>query len=495
MNNKKRNFKTLRYGSATALMVVIFVAILVFVNIFAGYITDRFSLKEDMTEEQLFTVSDEAKEVLAEVDEDVTVYILTKETEAEQDDTIRNAAELIKLYNTETGGHIDLEYLDRHTNQRFYEEHPEAREVEEVAFVVKSDKRYIVLDSYDFYDYAIVNGMKLENKKRYQTEELIVSAILHVTSEEVSGSGFVTSHNETDVSMLKGIFSDNRFEINKAVDLAKPVPEDIKNLVISAPQVDFSETEIKNLETYLSKGGNNLYVFIDGFTPSLPVLERYLAEWGLQFTYEAVYDEEASYYNIEAERQGEGYVMDGSHILATVKDKEIINNTAQGKLQIIAPYMRPIKLLFGEQSYNRTLELLTTANSAMGVVTVSEGDGYSRKINSYGPFTVAAIGERANGKNGMDGVSRIIAFGSATFANAEYFEGVPVAYNENVLSEVVKYANPDTSLLAIEPKVVEADDLLVTKDDIDMLFWILVVIMPIVILASGIVIFILRRRK
>ena len=41
----------------------------------------------------------------------------------------------------------------------------------------------------------------------------------------------------------------------------------------------------------------------------------------------------------------------------------------------------------------------------------------------------------------------------------------------------------------------EADDLLVTKDDIDMLFWILVVIMPTVILASGIVIFILRRRK
>ena len=332
-NKPARNFKTLKYGSTTALMVVIFVLILVLVNIFAGYLTERFSFKKDMTEEQLFTMSDEAKDALNGVkgtlqsqDEDVNIYILSKESSVVNNDVLTNIVEYIGLCNTQTGGRISYEFLDRHTNQEFYNEHPEARDVDDVAIVVKSSKRYLVLDSYDFYDYAQIYDKNndsydtLANKKRYRTEELLVSAILHVTSDKVSNSGFVTNHNETDVTMLKNIFEDNRFAINKAVDLTKEIPEDIKNLVIAAPQTDFSDIEIENLDKYLSKADNNLYVFIDGYRPaSTPTLERYLEEWGLSFAYEAVYDMEKSIYNIAAAQQGAGNSqIDGSHIIATI---------------------------------------------------------------------------------------------------------------------------------------------------------------------------------
>ncbi len=498
MNNtpdkKKKNFKTLKYGGSAVLMIVIFLGILIFVNIFAGYITERFSFKTDMTEEQIFTVSEDAKKALQSVDEDVNIFILTKESDVQNDAVLKNAAELIKMCNTATDGHIKYEFLDRHTNQYFYEEHPEAAEVDEVAIVVKSAKRYMVLDTYDFYDYQIVNGVQLTNKKRYQTEEKLVGAILYVTSDKVSNAGFVVGHNEIEATMLREIFASNSFAINKSIDLTEEVPSDVNNLVIAVPQVDFSELEIKNLDKYLGKGGNNLYVFIDGYVPQLPVLERYLAEWGLEFAYEAVYDGEKSYYNIAAERNGEGKYIDGTHVLVVPKGEDFVDKT-QGELAIIAPYMRPIRRLWEEQSYNRTLEILSTYDSAVGVTTVNSDGSYQQQVSSYGPFTAGAIAEKANGKNGMDGVSRIVAFGSSALADSEYMAAAPRAYNYTFLADVVKYANPDQKLIEVEPKIVINDDLIVYKEDIDMLFWVLVVIMPTVILSLGIVIFIRRRRK
>lgn len=499
---KSRNFKTLKYGSATALMIVIFAGILIFVNIFAGYLTERFSLKKDMTEEKLFSMSDEAKEALAEVSEDVDIYILAKESSVANNDVLTNAVELIGLYNTETGGKISYEFLDRHTNQEFYNEHPEARSVEDVAIVVKSAKRYLVLDTYDFYDYAQVYDKNsgsyttLTNKKRYRTEELLVSSILHVTSDKVSNGGFVTSHNEDSVSMLQGIFEDNRFSINKSVDLTKEVPEDIKNLVIASPKVDFSAIEITNLDKYLSKSDNNLYIFIDGYSTALPNLERYLSEWGLSFAYEAVYDMEKSIYNIEAAKQGAGNSqIDGTHVIVTVPKNDAVDNADQGKLTLLAPYMRPVVSLWKEKSYNRTFSILETFDSAMGVTVTNVDGSYQQAISSYGPFAAGTIAERANGKNGMDGVSRIVAFGSTLLADEEYLSAVPNAYNRNFLTKVVKYANPDTNLFEVEAKIYVADDLNVYRDDINLIYWILVVIMPVAILASGIVIFVRRRRR
>ena len=497
---KKKNFKALKYGGSSALMVVIFLGILIFVNIFAGYMTERFSLKSDMTEEQIYTVSDEAKKALSAVNEDVNIFILTKESAVQGDDVLKNAVELIGMYNTETGGHIDYQFLDRHTNQYFYEEHPEAAEVNETAIVVKSAKRYMVLDTYDFYDYAQLYNQntgtytRLENKKRYQTEEKLVGAILYVTSDKVSNAGFVTGHNELDATMLREIFAANSFAINKGVDLTKEVPSDVNNLVIAVPQVDFSELEMKNLDKYLSKGGNNLYVFIDGYVPQLPVLERYLAEWGLVFSYEAVYDSEKSYYNIAAEKQGEGKYIDGTHVLVVPKGEEFVNES-QGDLAIIAPYMRPIKRLWEEESYNRTLEILSTYDSAVAVTTTVVDGSYQQQVSSYGPFTAGAIAEKALGKNGMEGISRIIAFGSSALADSEYMAAAPRAYNYTFLANVVKYANPDQKLIEVEPKIVVNDDLIVYKEDIDKLFWILVVIMPTAILVMGIVVFVRRRRK
>ena len=493
-NVKKRNFKTLKYGGSTALMIIIFVAILVFVNIFAGYVTDRFSFKKDLTEDQIFSISDTSKKALESVDENVRIYIMSKASVASESSIIKNAIELIERCNTETGGKISYEFVDPHTNPDFYTRYPEIAEIQTNAFIIESDKRYMAVNGNEFA-YIMDN---LTNKTYYETEDKLVSAILHVTSDEVVGAGFVTNHNETEVTMLKDIFTENRFHMEKSVDLSKEVPKDVNNLVIAAPRSDFSEVEIENLDKFLSNADHNVYVFIDPQTTSVPRLERYLSEWGLSFPKEYVFDMDASTYNLSSRQQNPNSqpVYDGTHILLQISNSDIADKSKQGQFGIIAPASRPIERLWNEKSYMRTLSLLKTSDYAYGKSLEKQiTTPYMEDGDSFGPFDIAAIAEKALGSNGQEGISRIVAFGSTHFAVEEYISVAPNTYNKAVLSSVVSYANPDTDLIEIDPKVIQSDDLFVKKDDIDMLFWVLVVIMPTVILGAGIVIFALRRRK
>ncbi|MBE6912004.1 MAG: hypothetical protein E7473_05720 [Ruminococcaceae bacterium] len=493
-NKKPKSLKTLKYGSVTALMIIIFTVILVFANVFAGYVTDRFSFKMDMTEDQVFSIGDKSKEALKDVDEEVRVYIMAKASIVSESSVIKNAVELIERCNTETGGKISYKFIDPHTNPDFYEKYPEISEIQTNAFIFETDKRYVVVNGNEFA-YVMDNAI---NKSYYETEDKLVSAILYVTSDKVVGAGFVTNHNETDVTMLKNIFTENRFHMEKAVDLSTGVPEDVNNLVIASPRSDFSEVEIENLDKFLSKADNNLYVFVDPLTTETPRLERYLSEWGLSFPDEYVFDLDYSTYNLAARAQNPNSqpVYDGTHILLQIANKDVADSSKQGQFGIISPASRPIERLWNEKSYMRTMDLLTTYETAYGKSLLKEiTSPYAEEGDNIGPLTIAAIAEKANGKNGEEGVSRIIAFGSTHFAVEEYISVAPNTYNKAILSSVVSYSNPDTDLIEIDPKVVQSDDLIVKKDDIDMLFWILVVIMPTVILGAGIAIFALRRRK
>ncbi len=472
-----RKFK---YGSISTVFVALFVAVIVLLNILAGFLTDRFSLKLDMTESGLFSLSDDTKELLSSIEDDITIYILATRASMEKNTDMKNTLELIERYGSESSGKIKHEFIDPNKNPAFFEKYEKARGATARALVIESPKRYIVLESDEFAYYMGSN----KNKAYYQGEELLSSAVMYVTSPEVSGSGFITGHGEEKPEALSRIFKGNNFEPTD-VDLMKgDIPEEINNLVISAPLTDFSAEEIASLDKYLKTPDNNLYVLWSLNTPSLPVLERYLAEWGVAFTPYAVFDESSAY-------------TSPLYVVPELFSSDIVDKEEQGQMLIVSPRTRPIDILWQEKSYSRVIPLLTTGKSSYAklisadkpITTLSRESG-----DEKGPFIVGAVSELMIPTDTGAGVSRVISFGSYEIASEE-IESIARAFNTRLLAELLQYANPNTHTMQIMPKVEPSYDLNITQAQSKVLFVVLIFIIPLAILAVGVFVFLRRRNR
>lgn len=458
------NKRKFRYGSASVIFVAIVVALVVVLNIFADFLTDCFSLKADMTEQGIYSLSDKTKEVLREVKTDVKIYILAPQAEMETDESMRQMLETIGRIKTESGGHVDFEYVDTRKNPQFVAKYPKVRNATVRDLVVESSKRYIVLDSDKFTG----TSEQSKNKLFYRTEEDIAAAILYVTAEETVKAGFVTGHNEDIPEALYEHFEYNNFEIDTAVDLFNGVPEGITNLVISAPKFDFEETEIKNLENYISKPGNNLYVFWNYEASELPVFERYLAEWGFEIEAQYVTDKTNSH-------------QDSAYVYAELLETNVIDKNLQGQSVIIAPYLRPIKLVKPQDGYTWTTEIAQTFDtSAVG--------------EQAGPFTAVAIAERSTSSGMSAETSKIVVFGTHVIAERT-IAALPRAFNNTLLARTVDYLNPNTKTLELSPKAEISHDLAVSKGEIRAISVVLIGIIPVIFIALAVFIFIRRKNR
>jgi len=473
------NKRKLQYGSASVMFIVIVIAVVIVLNIFADFLTERFSLKIDMTESGLYSLSDDTKSLLSELKDDVTIYVLSTQAEIENDEDSMQTLETLRRYVSASRGHVSLQFIDPNKNPQFFKKYPKAKNAYRGDIVVEGPERYMVLAASEFTGY----GSK-GNKVYYQTEEKISGAVLYATNDKVASAGFVTGHGEVIPDALLSHFEGNNFEINEGVDLLYPVPEGITNLVIAAPRVDFTEVEIENLENYLATYGNSLHVFWGIETPTLPVIERYLAEWGFAFEPKVVCDETNSY-------------MNQSYVLADLLETNVVDHTLQGQSDIIAPQMRPIKLLFTESGYIYAAELAKTHPTSYAK-PISQDLSISNFAKAAGdeegPFTAVAIAERSADNAEITETSKIFVYGAYGMAFEE-ITAVPRAFNGTLLARLVDYANPNTKTLELSPKIDVSYDLNLTEVGVKALTVILVGVVPLVFIAFGIFIFIKRKNR
>ena len=66
--------KSFRYGSAATAFTCAFIAVVVVFNIIFSALANRYMWYIDMTTESVFSLSEPAKEILSDIDEEVNIY-------------------------------------------------------------------------------------------------------------------------------------------------------------------------------------------------------------------------------------------------------------------------------------------------------------------------------------------------------------------------------------------------------------------------------------
>ena len=278
--------KKFRHGSISVALTVIVIAAVILLNAIFTALSEKYLWYIDMTPEPRFTLSEEAKTLLGQMDTNQEVnIILCDEKFAWEMDTVQLEVLKTALDIEKDFPNVKVTYTDIYTNPSSVKEYKEltGKNITQQSVIITCGTAVRVYNLEDFFaldENGYVSG--------YDGEQVFVSSLLSVTQAFSPMACLTSNHGETWGEGFSKLLGQIGFEV-KTVDLSKEeLPDACRLLVIFNPTRDFLEkdgisdvSEIDKIEKYLSEN-NSMMVFFDKDTPYLQNIEQFLAEWGIE---------------------------------------------------------------------------------------------------------------------------------------------------------------------------------------------------------------------
>jgi len=460
--------KKIKRGVFNSTFVLIGAVIVVVVNILSYQLPEGVK-NIDVTNQKLYTLTEDTYTVLDELDQDVTLYMLSAEDDA--DDII---SKTLKRY-AEASDYITVEYVDPTVSPNFYSTYTDTAPEEDSVIVVSGDYSKVI-DYYDIYEYTVDYTTYTQSISAYDGEGQITSAISYVTSGDMQTVYIIAGHGETE---LDSSFTDALEKLNLSVEdltllTEDAVPDDAAAVIINGPTSDFSEDDAQKIIDYLASGGKALITTSYEATGDMTNFDSVLAEYGMQVSQGIVMESDrSSYYQypfyllpniVSADQTAnvEGYIMivDAQAVTNIDEDSETLTFTSL--------------LESSSSAYLKTdLDTMTTYDK-------EDGD-------EEGTFILGA--NVVDSETGADVtvITSVVAFNDTVDSyvsgqNLELFKGI-----------VSDYSDSETAV-SIDAKEYTYDYLSVNQSFVIASAILLIVCLPIVLIVLGILIW-LRRRK
>lgn len=288
---RSRKFK---HGSLAVVLTVVVIAVVIAFNAALSALANSYLWYFDMTGDNVFTLSDEAKEILAPVTAEVSIIF------AKDEDSLmngKNTNEYMKyIYRTARElenefSNITVKCVDVIEHPAFFEYYynTAATNILSTSVIVDSGGEFRLFTSDAFFvwdeDRTYIWG--------YNGEAKFAAAILQVTSAEVPVICFTEGHGEKspdDTPALKQLCESAGFEV-RTIDLSKEkIEDDVRIIIINDPLYDFAGveagergSEIDSLSAFLDDYGS-VMIFVDSEkAKNLKNLSEMLLEWGVEF--------------------------------------------------------------------------------------------------------------------------------------------------------------------------------------------------------------------
>lgn len=430
----------------------------------------------DITQNQLYSLTDQSKEYLKTLTEDVTIYVLSSEDG--QDTTL---GQTLAIYD-ELSDHVTVEYVDPSVNPRFYTQYTDQTSYN--SLIVVSDKRNKVIDYGDIYvtdySYDYDSGSYSADTTGYDAEGQITSAIGYVLSDDMPKLYLTDGHGEES---LTSTFTDALkkenvdYETLRLMD-CEQIPEDAAALVIYSATSDFSEDDRDKVISYLDRGGKVIY--IAGYAPEeeFPNLSAVLEHMGLSVAEGLVVETDQSC-----------YYRNPFYLLPTIGYSSYTTGL-NGNYYIFAPYVQGIMMADRDDiSFDA---FLTTSNSAYSKTDTGNAQELSKTEDDIdGPFAVgvAAQKETEEGDGGL-----LVAFGCSQIFTDSANNMVSGANRMLFGNTVSAFAQKEVSV-SIPAKSYEVNYLTVSEQDVVLWGILTVVLIPAGCLIAGFVIWFQRRKR
>lgn len=470
------NTKNVKFGAYSAALIAIVIAIILVINMVAGALPDSIN-SVDLTANGLYSISDESREVLNNLEDDVDITVLASKENAEE-----TLTRLLSKYEN-ASDHINVEYVDPTINLTAAEQYSN---LTAGSVIVKSESRERDVDLSDIFvtDYSSYYTSGTMSYS-FDGEGQITSAITYVTSGELPKVYTVVGHGETTLgSEVSSRMEQQNLETEDLNLLASSkIPDDCDCLIINAPQSDYTEEEAKRVLDYLSDGGK--VIVLSAYTES-----------------------ELTNFNTIVEKYGitvnEGIVMEGAnhyyqypiYVIGTLQDSEITSGSV-ASTNVLIPYALGYTL--NDTDNVEFTELMTTSSSAYLKTPDESGTFTTLEKESGdpdGPFTLAVLASASSDQEEENAAGELIAISASSLIEDSVNQSFSLG-NLDLFMNCLSYmcSDEDTTVVSIPSKSMSADYITVPQMQYRLWGAVTVFIIPLAVLIIGLIIWIRRRKK
>lgn len=469
------NKKTLKNGSYSVVLSVIFVVIIVVVNLIVDAFPSTYT-ELDVSDQQLFSIGDQTKDFLKELDKDVTIYQIAQS--GSEDEVV---SKLLQKYE-EASDHIKVEKKDPVVNPKFTSEYTD-EEVSSNSLIVVCGDRSKIVDYNNIYESSMDYTTYSYTTSGFDGEGQITSAISYVTSDNLPVLYTLDGHGEKSLdSTLQEDIEKANIEI-KSLNLLteESVPEDTDCLMINSPSTDISEDERDAIIEYLENGGKAM-IFSDYTEESMDNFDAVLENYGVERVDGIVIEGDAQHYAMQMPY----------YLLPDVSSAEAVSDFSSQGYFVLAPYAQGIRQLDNVRDTLTIESLLTTSDEAYSKTDLNTETLEKTDEDIDGPFD---IGVSITEKVDDDKTTQIVYYSTANLMDSQINQMV-AGGNEQMITESLNWmcSTDEASTISIPSKSLEVSYLTVTA--YDAAYWKICVmgLIPGVFLVVGFVVW-LKRRK
>jgi ABC-type uncharacterized transport system involved in gliding motility auxiliary subunit len=441
------------FSASASLSVVAALFILLAVN----FLAIRRDITWDLTTQQAFKLSEQTRKVLDSLTSPITAYVVARP------DGFGRFREILTAYE-QASPNIRVEYVD-------------------------ADRHPARVKEWGVINYGTVvfeqNGRRL--RVMLNREQELTNALIRLTKGRDVKAYFTQGHGERALiretrasftSALSALERDNYKIESLLLAQAATVPADASLLIVAGPSVDFLPSETEVLQEYLRRGGKAL-LLLDPVVGSdmrhLPVLESALAEWGISLGHDVVVD------TIESAR------LPGADaslpVIVTYPSHEA---TRDFSLLTAYPLAQSVRTIAGSTTGRRMGDVVRTSDRSWSTSSVDrmvrgQEPVFDERIDRRGPLTLAVSVTQKVSEGG--GETRLIVVGDSDFAaNAM----VGIQGNVDMFVNMTNWLTEQGDLISVRPRGEGDQRITLTAVQFRGLRWFSVVVVPALIVLSGV---------
>jgi hypothetical protein len=481
----KRN---LRYGFVSVCITLVVIAVIILFNVVLTALFKKFPLDIDLTEDRIFEISRETIDFLAELEQDVDIYILNTEsgfTSGSPAEYFTQAGEVIRKY-AQYSPRVRLEYVDLIRNPDFPSRFPGIDAGISDIIIVSGDRSRKLSPRDLFNIQTSYYGSYISSSK---AEQAMTSALLAVTSRKSSLAVLIEGHGEMDVGGFTDLLKMNVWEVASVNTITGTIPPEASLLILAAPERDLSAEELAGIDRFLEGGNNRVFFYLSSlYQPDqsgLPNLDAFLTEWGLAVDGGIVFETDSN-----------RIIGDSPYLsFADFVEDDYSKSTIAKELYPVLPQSRPLRLVYEAQRYRKTQVLIRSSPSA-GIRPADASLDWSpssRDLKADIPLLALSSSTR-NNVEGDIVRSHVLACGSVAAWNSSILGNLNIANSSYFLDLLGRLAGREDRLY-IEDKTLGFSNLNITAIQLIILSLIFIVLVPLAILVTGIVVWLRRRHR
>ena len=470
-------------GTKTTILVLVILAIFFAINI----LMQKLDLTPlDFSAEKLYTLTDESKEKVKDVNKNVDIYFVGY---SDDDSTL----DLAKQYN-KVNENINVEAVTVDSRPDLAEKY--GIQSGDVSIIVECGEKYKVLSTSDLISYDI------NTYESYSVaEEKLTSSILQISTDDVPKVYFLTGYSDFTLSysmQYLNMYLQNEINEIASLDILSEgkVPDDCDTLVITTPNSDFDEMTTNAIIDYINSGRNILWLnSVVAAEQNFTNVNKILAMYGVNpFEIGGIRETDSSKMVYESP----DLIMPeiGYHTIT----KDIIN----GLIFLNATKINLVDDSALEELNVTKTEILTTSENSYFRTNFYNSNTAKSEEDEAGPFLVGAELEKtiteANEETGEQAVtSKLIIYGENYFTS-----DVPLS-SETQTPLIVYRQNKDLVLNSIAYLCERDEDITARKNTGSITYTAtelenniilaIIFIVPVLIIIIGIIIWIKRQRK